>query len=659
MTLLRSLASLSLSLTVAATVGAAPPDGDADRWARDSLTPAIPSPNITVDVTDKPLADLVDRIAESSGTNIVLDRGLEEETVTITLIDAPWRKALDLVAEKAGCIVEDAGSGILVVRKPPRVTFYFPDTDIRKVIDAIAKVSGANIIVAPEVTGTVNMRLTDIPWRSALDNICQTLGYTVVNGEQGILRVVSPSTLVDQLETRVFELRYVKPPETYVPTIESDYALGDPKAPTQDIEEDFSLLRALRRALSPQGTLEYIDKRNMLVVTDTRPVLDAMERMIEQIDIEPSQIFVDVKFVTTSNRDLFDFGFNPGDDGWTISTSGGSIPSRLPFNLGSGGFEKFFIAQDDREGPFGFPDLGPFRGDEPNPLSDGSLTGSVNGQSAVQFGTLDFTQASLTLRLLKRDSTTKIVQSPKLLALDHETATIVVGETVRFAQVEAEQGQAGGLRVGVEEADNSPVQTGFQLLFTPHIIPGTEKIILTVIPKEESLTGSSTEMPGFDVFSFGSGGNQASIPLPRVASRTLVTKMLLESGQTAVIGGLLFETEAETVRKLPFLGDIPFLGWLFRSETTNKVKENLIVFITPTIVRQVSETREILKHELGEGGRALEREFPTLFNPKISRDWNYAEKFLPRSLRPSERSSDAPPEEEYELEDLEEIDEER
>lgn len=661
MTALRTSAAFVVAWSIALTAIGAPPDGDIDRLTEDHYSSHQPgfSSRISIDVTEKQLPDIVDVIRSASGANIVLDRGLEEETVTIALVDVPWRKALDLVSEKAGCLVDDAGNGILRVRKPPRVTFYFPDTDIRKVIDAVAKVSGANIIVAPEVQGTVNMRLTDIPWRTALDSICKTLGYTVVQDSQNILRVVSPATLVDQLETRVFELKYVKPPETYVPLIESDYAMGDPKAPSQDPEEDFTILKALRKALSSQGSMEYISGRNMLVVTDTRPVLDAMERMIERIDQEPAQIFVDVKFVTTSNRDFFDFGTDVGDQGWQISTSGGSIPSRLPFDLGDGGFEDWFIAQDDGDGPFGFPDFGP--GD---PLSDGSLSGVVSGQSAVQYGTLDFTRASLTLRLLKRDSTTKIVQAPKLLALDHETATIVVGETVRFAQVEAEQGQAGGLRVGIEEADNSPVQTGFQLLFTPHIIPGTDKIILTVIPKEESLTGSSTEMPGFDVFSFGAGGSQASIPLPRVASRTLVTKMLLESGQTAVIGGLLFETESETIQKLPFLGDIPFIGWLFRNETSNRVKENLIVFITPTIVRSASETRGILRDELRNGMKDLEAEFPTLFNPKMSKDWSYADRVLPRSWRGDDDDSEKDSKkknkkskkddaEEYELEEIE------
>jgi len=573
---------------------------------------------VTLDVNAKPVSEILDVIRERSGANIVLDRGIEDN-VTLQLVDVPWRKALDLVAEKCGCIVEDAGNGVLVVRKPPRVTFYFPDTDIRKVIDAIAKVSGANIIVGPEVQGTVNMRLTDIPWRTALDSVAKTLGFTVVQDDQNIYRVVSPGTLVDQLETRVYELKYVKPPEMYIPTIETDYAVGAPKAPSEDPEDNFTVLRALRKALSTHGSLEYIDKKNMLIVTDTRPVLESIERLIERIDVEPAQIFVDVKFVTTSNNDFFDFGFDYGEQGFKVFTSGGSIPSRMPFTLGDGGFEDGIIAQDDGDGPFGYPDE--------------ELTGSITGQSAVKYGTLDFTQATITLRLLKRDSTTKIVQSPKLLALDHQTATIVVGETVRYAQIDTEQGQAGGLRVGIEEADNSPVQTGFQLLFTPHIIPGTNKIMLTVIPKEELLTGKSTEQPGFDVFKFGQGSIQVQLALPRVASRTLVTKMLLESGQTAVIGGLLFETESITVNKLPFLGDIPFLGYLFRSKSTNRVKENLVVFITPTIVTSGDETRALLKHQMGPGMKELEGEFPALFNPKLRSDWSYAKELLPDSWR--------------------------
>jgi type IV pilus assembly protein PilQ len=564
--------------------------------------------DVSLDVQDRPLEEVVQALRERSGnTNIVVAPGIAD-AVTIHLVNVPWRRALDLVCRKAGCVVSDQGDGVLRVEKPPRVTFYFPDTDLRKVVDAIAKVSGANIIVAPEVQGTVNVRIADIPWRSALESIVKSAGFTLVEDDQEILRVISPKALVEELETRVFELKYIKPPETYVAQIQSDYAAGKVKAPSQDPEKDFTLLKALRRALTKEGKLDYIDRRNMIIVTDTRPVLDMMEKIIERIDVEPSQIFVDVKFVTTSNTDFFDFGVDIGDQGFQVSANGSSIPIRLPFVLGRGGFEDSIIASDTGTGPQGL---------DPAALA-----------SQVKFGTLDFTKATATLRLLKRDVTTKIVQAPKLLAIDNQPSTIVVGETVRFAQVQAEQGQAGGLRVGVEEADNSPVQVGFQLLVTPHVVPNTNKIIMECIPKEESLTGTSTEMPGFDVFKLGEGANQIALPLPRVASRTLVTKMVLESGQTAVIGGLLFEREAETENKLPFLGDIPILGWLFKSRSTSKLKENLIVFITPTIVKNSYDTRDLLKEDMRERTKALEEEFPEFFQIHRSKPFSYANQLI-------------------------------
>ena len=110
------------------------------------------------------------------------------------------------------------------------------------------------------------------------------------------------------------------------------------------------------------------------------------------------------------------------------------------------------------------------------------------------------------------------MQAPKLIALDHQEATIFVGETVRYAQARSEQGQAGGLQLVVEEAPQSPVSTGFQLLVIPHIVPGTDKIIMDIIPKSDSLsgTGSTTLAPaGFDVFTVGSGSGTGSIALPR------------------------------------------------------------------------------------------------------------------------------------------------
>ncbi len=564
---------------------------------------------VSLDVVDTPLADVVEFIRERSGTNIVLGPSIDE-IITLKLTNVPWKKALELAAEKAGCILRADGVNLLKVEKPPRVTFYFEDTDVKKVIDAIGKVSGANIITAPQVVGAVNMRINDVPWREALDSIVKTLGYAVVEDSQGILRVVPPAMLEEQMESRVFELKYVRPPASFQATIETDYAIEKKSGGAESAgaaAESFSLLSAISKTLSTKGRLDYISERNVLIVTDTVPHLNAIGEMIQEIDVEPAQIFVDVKFVISRNTDFFDLGVDIGDQGWQAAIGLGSIPTRLPFNLGKGGFEDSLIASgiDDGTGS-----------------NTGTLSGSQIGPfgfdrealaSQVQYGTLDFTGVTAVLRILKRDVSSEILQSPKLLALDNHPATIFVGETIRFAQVQAEQGQAGGLRVGIEEADNSPVQTGFQLMIVPHIIPGTRKIMMTVIPEEESLSGTSAEMPGFDVFTSGAGTSQATIALPRVASRTVVTNIMLESGKTAVFGGLLFDTETETINKVPILGDIPILGYLFKNETKSRVRNNLIIFITPTIIEDSGGTLDLLSEDLRSGRKNLKESFPRLF----------------------------------------------
>ena len=502
---------------------------------------------VTFDVLERPLQDLARHIGDKAGVNIILAKGIEAN-VTIALKDVEWRQALELVAEKAGCVVVKLAGNLYKIEKPPRVTMSFSDTPIKDVIEAIAKISNANIIVAPEVEGVITLRLTNVPWMDALKHVVRTLGYELVEEDRGILRVVSPASLTEQLERRTFRLKYVRPQSTYVPVVDSEYVIGKPKTPTGDVT-DFTLIAALQRLSSKNGSLEYIDRSNVIIAKDTRPVLDEIEQMIELIDVEPAQVFVDVKFVTTDNRDILNVGVDIGDSGLQATLSGGAIPSRLPFDLGRGGWDDDIIANVPYAGQ---PAQGPF--------TDSTLNAGTTVVPNTVFGALDFQQVNLVLKLLKQDRSSEIVQAPKIIALDNQESTIFVGDTVRWAQAKAEQGQAGGLSLTVEEADNSPVSTGFQLFLVPHIVPGTNKVMMDIIPRSDSLTGtgSSASAPeGFDVFSVGSGTGQGSIALPRVSSSTIATKMLLQSGQTAVIGGLTTDRVVDVTTKVPFLGDIP------------------------------------------------------------------------------------------------------
>src|SRR5690606_4820576 len=137
----------------------------------------------------------------------------------------------------------------------------------------------------------------------------------------------------------------------------------------------------------------------IIMVKDTRPVVDAIQRTITMLDTEPSQVQLDVRFVTTSNDDLLDVGISPGGNGWSASLGLGQIPPRLPFNLGTGGWDDRIIANPLGDTPGG--GAGPFGDDASNLPAATSIPNVV-------FGALNFQQVTATLRLLKRDAQSTI-----------------------------------------------------------------------------------------------------------------------------------------------------------------------------------------------------------------------------------------------------------
>ena len=553
-----------------------------------TVTPAvaqISDARVSLRVEGRALSEVVQYLREQSGTNIVVVEA-GDTPVSLDLTDVPWREALDLAAELAGCVVEERTAGVLAVVRPPRVDFAFDNAELTQVIDTIAKLSGANIVIAPEVSGTLSLRLTDVPWRDALEVAVKTLGFVIVEENRGILRVVDPLSLQAQMETHSYQLRYVRPPSKHAPVLESEFVKTTIQTATLgDVEKTFPVLQALRKALSQGGEMDYIEAQNVIIVRDTAKVHGEVSAMLDGLDVEPAQVFMDVKFVSTNRDDVFSFGIDYGDLGPQATFSGGQIPITFPFNQDAGGWEDMIIANPLGQGPSANEALNAGDTDIPNTI----------------FGALSFTNWLGTLRMLQQDTTAEVIQAPKLIALDGHEATIFVGETIRYAQAKSEQGQAGGLQLSVEEADNSPVETGFQLLVTPHVIPGTSKVEMDVIPKQTALTGTgdpSVAPPGFDVFTIGASGLEGTIALPRERSSTIVTSMLLDSGQTAVIGGLTTESDTETVTKVPYLSEIPLLGWMFEHEERSRTKDNLLVFVTPSVIRSSAETQRVLEREL-------------------------------------------------------------
>ena len=563
------------------------------------------------------LAEVVDYLREQTGVNLVLLPG-EYGQVSVQLTDVPWRDALDVVAESVGCVVSERTGGILVVEKPRPFSLETRGTDIAEVIDLIAKVGGANIIVAPEVTGSLSLRLNNVPWRDALDVACKTLGFTVIEEGRGILRVVDPVTLQAQMTTKSYQLRYIRPQSRFRPNIKSEFlmpmATQQAQQGQQDVSKSFTVLEALRKALSGGGDLDYVQSQNVIIVRDTAQVHEEITQMIDRLDVEPAQVFVDVKFVSTLKGDFLDLGVDYGDGGPQVRIGGGQIPTTLPFGLDGGDWEDAIsVSQLGHVGPVSDP---------------ANALGSLTVPDTV-FGVLSFTGVNATLKMLQRDTDSEVIQAPKIIALDGTEATIFVGETIRYAEVKTEQGQAGGLSLSLTEAQSSPVDIGFQLMIVPHVVPGTNTLTMEVIPKETSLsgTGQSALAPaGFDVFTIGAAGEEGSIALPRTRSSTIVTTMLLESGQTAMIGGLTTDVDTKTESRVPYLSAIPLIGELFKNEKAERNRRSLLVFLTPSVVHSSADTEKIVQGELLRRRSRLKDEYEALMTPETKAAYEEARK---------------------------------
>ncbi len=555
----------------------------------------IQSNYVTFDAKSKPLPDLLLGISQETGKNIFYNaEEMKGILVSLRVTKVHWRKVIELLAERHNLNLEFTSDSVKINR-PPLVTMELQDADIRSVINLIAQLANKNVVFGPKVEGTVNMRLKDVPWNEALDAIAasQNLVVIKVRNSKRVYQIIPIADVALQLEGRIFQLRYVRPREVFVPQITASGITGKLVPPTAPAS-NFTLLTALQAVKSANGSLTYEPETNTIFAKDSKPVLEEMAKIIAVLDQEPQQVFVDVKFIQTSNTDFFDFGFDPGAG--VIGTldaheSFGFLRTKVPFvPIGNGSA----MDQVTRRVLGG---LGPFAVRpqiDDLPMTDaGAFDPAVVGASretGFAYGLLHTARASSTLRLLKRDSFTRVVQAPKLLTLDNREATIFVGRELHFHQTRLIQNDNGTTSLQLEESPNSPINDGFQLLIVPHIIRGTDRMVITVIPNNRVATSK--------LITAGSGASQQTLQLFDVATQSLLTHIVVSSGQTAVIGGLMTVSDSQTISKYPFIGDIPLIGYLFKNKQQTKVRSDLLIFITPRIVASPSNTAKRIDRQV-------------------------------------------------------------
>lgn len=560
---------------------------------------------ISLEVNEKPLKQVLDYLSTVSGKNIRVRKTKDERLlVSFKLENVTYTAILDFIARKYGMIVDNAmiSQNVIFLDTPEKVSMVFNNADIRDVINTIAVQSNANIVIGPEVQGNVTMRLENVPWKDALNIVVRTLDFVAVDEPNNTIRITTPAKIATQLDIRIFRLSYISPEGSkYTAVLTSDFtkreeagaggggAGGGGGLGGQGVGQ--SLLDVLNKIKSSGGTISYEKRTNSVIVQDTATALDKIQIIIDKLDLPPKQVHVSVKLVELTDNDAERLGVD-----WTNGLRFNVSPpsnwvSSFPFDISNGlsrsllgdlsvtsGVRRVFDPTSPGT-PIGVSDLftirrGVMQQNGGVSLSSGGIVQTASGGGGTQadlitLGSMGFNSTTALLEMIKTRTRGRVIQSPQLIALDNEEATIQVGSLLRYAETIVANTEGGGNVGGFREAAGSPLKLGFQLLVIPHVTGPENNVLMTIIPKTENLVNFET---------FG------DLRLPQTTQSIVVTKMMLRNGETGVIGGLKEEFEDLQERKVPVFGDIPFIGRLFRHRSKSNRGRNLMVFVTPTII---------------------------------------------------------------------------
>ena len=322
--------------------------------------------------------------------------------------------------------------------------------------------------------------------------------------------------------------------------------------------------------------ITHDNNTNSLLITAKKHSFLALKTILDKIDIPKHQVFIKTIIMDLNAENAMDWDITAykflGSEDRGIS---GLLP-RIGFSSQS--LQNLFKQAPGKESIFSFA-TGLMNITSPIPwLNNFSTQGSGdNAASAIQIPSLlSF------VNLIKSTAGGNILSTPQLIAVDNEESSISVGVNAPVGQTQAIT-DAGRISTGQERQD---INT--ELKITPRINPDGDSVRLSIEQKIDSISPSTV------------GASSLSENTVTVTKRKIATNIILRDQETAVLGGLMHDEEVEENYKIPVLGDIPILGWLFRAQDLKKVKKNLIIFITPQIIKSTADTQSIVKDHIDE-----------------------------------------------------------
>jgi type IV pilus assembly protein PilQ len=424
-------------------------------------------------------------------------------------------------------------------RMQQTVSVDFRDTPIDDVLRILARQANVDIIKSPKVEGTVTATLNDVPLVEALTNILEAHGYSYITSEN-MIRVMPATDIIDVREkmvSRVYRITYA------------------------DVKE---LEMALRKFISEQGSISANPGTSNIIVTDVESKIKAIDTFIEEIDRITPQILVDAKVYDISSKASLDLGVE-----WQMGT-----------NTLYGLEDELYTNGTPVTDMIG--NAANVANSVTNPALVGAFSGNVGKTSGtdalMRFGIVnDHVRLDAAIRAKQEDVRAKLLANPRILVLDNLQAEIKIVEEIPFQELTE---SSGGGSIGTTAFR----EVGVELRVTPHMTrDGLIRLLLN--PRFSIRTG--------DVVIAGTNNTS---PQPIVATRETTTTALIKDGQTVVIGGLKKQDASQQINKIPLLGDLPLLGLLFRFEGESTINSELVIFITPTLVKEPVLTEEEKVH---------------------------------------------------------------
>ncbi|WP_426414940.1 type IV pilus secretin PilQ [Aestuariirhabdus sp. LZHN29] len=412
-----------------------------------------------------------------------------------------------------------------------KLSLNFQDIDVRSVLQLIADFTDLNLVASDTVGGNITLRLQNVPWDQALDLVLKAKGLD--KRKVGNVLMVAPAEEIAAREKQELEndQQIAELAPTFSELMEVNYA---------DAAEVAAILGS--GVLSERGTVQVVQRTNSLLLNDTQSKLDELRDLVKRIDIPVRQVMIEARIVNAETQ----FGLNLG-----VKWSGGKVGSK-----GSTGKNTVI-------GGSGTTAVSPPSAASPNPSDNSFLdlgaAGFADGQSAaalaIGFAT-NSTLINLELSALESSGKGEVISQPKVFTADKTTARIESGTEIPYQEASSSGATSTSFKKAV-----------LSLEVTPQITPDGN-IIMDIAVNNDSPDVSNSPANG------------------EIAIRTqkIETQVLVADGTTIVLGGIFQNNNTTQVTKVPFLGDIPYLGQLFRSTSDSVTKSELLVFITPKII---------------------------------------------------------------------------